>query len=131
MNLLLDTHVLLWCLADDSKLNVKDRNVIVDPENRVYASVASLWEISIKKAIGKLEIPEYDIVEAIKYSEFELLDIKVDHAIKVEFLPFGKDHNDPFDRMLITQAIIEEMVLVTYDKKITLNADIYKVLLLE
>ena len=115
MQLLLDTHIVLWWLADDPALSDKVRAVVADPANLVFVSAASLWEMSIKKALGKLMVPD-DIELAIQSSGFHPLDINFSHAQAVEVLP--NNHSDPFDRMLIAQASIESLTLVTCDRKI-------------
>lgn len=123
MRLLLDTHVLLWCLADDPTLPENVRATVVDPSNSVFVSAASGWEIAIKKAIGKLEAPD-DLLEAISLCRFEAMPITLAHAMKAGFLP--RHHDDPFDRMLVAQSILEGCTLVTRDRR--LNA--YGILIL-
>lgn len=115
MRLLLDTHVLLWCLADDPTLPENVRTTVVDSSNSVFVSAASGWEIAIKKALGKLEAPD-DLPEAISICRFEPLSITLAHAMKAGFLP--RHHNDPFDRMLVAQSILEGCTLVTRDHRI-------------
>lgn len=115
MRLLLDTHVLLWCLADDPTLPENVRNKVVDSSNSIFVSAASGWEIAIKKALGKLEAPD-DLPEAIALSRFESISITLAHAMKAGFLP--RHHDDPFDRMLIAQSILEGCTLVTRDHRI-------------
>ena len=112
MNLLLDTHILLWWLADDPGLSEKQRSAIADPANVVYVSAASAWEIAIKKALGKLIAPD-DLGAALIASELEQLPITVAHAEAVGGLP--PHHRDPFDRMLIAQAEVENLTVVTGD----------------
>lgn len=114
MRLLLDTHVLLWCLADDPTLPENIRNTVVDSSNNVFVSAASGWEIAIKKAIGKLEAPD-DLPEAILTCRFEPLSITLAHAMKAGSL--SRHHDDPFDRMLIAQSILEGCTLVTRDRR--------------
>jgi PIN domain nuclease of toxin-antitoxin system len=115
MRLLLDTHILLWCLADDPTLPDNIRKTVVDSSNSVYVSAASGWEIAIKKAIDKLEAPD-DLLEAISICRFEPLSITFTHAMKAGSLP--RHHDDPFDRMLIAQSILEGCILVTRDHRI-------------
>ena len=112
MRLLLDTHVLLWWLADDRALRSEHRAAIADPGSVVYVSAASAWEIAIKQALGKLTAPE-DLRSALAASELEQLPITVAHAQAVGDLP--SHHRDPFDRMLIAQSQIEDLVLATDD----------------
>jgi PIN domain nuclease of toxin-antitoxin system len=111
VSLLLDTHVILWWLADEPSLSqeIKDR---LDHEPGVYVSVASLWEVSIKQAIGKLKEPA-DLPERIRGSGFAELPIGSEHAIAAGRLPLI--HRDPFDRMLVAQAQCEDLTLVTRD----------------
>jgi PIN domain nuclease of toxin-antitoxin system len=115
MRLLLDTHVLLWCLTDDPTLSSSLRDVITDGSNDVLVSAASAWEIAIKKALGKLEAPD-DLSNAIAVCRFKTLPVTVTHAMHAGALP--KHHNDPFDRMLVAQSILEDLMLVTRDARI-------------
>ena len=115
MRLLLDTSVLLWWLDDDERLGPKARAAIADPENEVFVSSASAWEISVKRASGKLEAA-IDIVSALERSYFTGLSIDVVHAVAAGELP--RHHKDPFDRMLVAQARLEGVTLVTDDADI-------------
>lgn len=115
MNVLLDTHVFLWWLDDDRRLRSDVRTVIEDPTNVVAVSAASVWEIAIKCATGKLKAPE-DIPTLLRDSEFDALPITVEHAQIAGSLP--RHHDDPFDRMLIAQAMLEDFTLVTRDRRI-------------
>ena len=112
MNLLLDTHVLLWWLADDAGLEHETRSAIEDASNIIHVSAASAWEISIKKALGKLDAPD-DLQAALIASQFQPLPISILHATRDGQLP--RHHDDPFDRMLIAQAQAEQLTLVTHD----------------
>lgn len=114
MSLLLDTHVILWWLTDDATLagSVKDR---IDEEPDVCLSPATIWEVAIKQAIGKLTEPA-DLPERIRDSGFQELPITFEHAITAGRLP--PIHRDPFDRMLIAQAQLEHLTLVTRDADI-------------
>lgn len=112
MQLLLDTHALLWWLADMPELGSKAREHMAQPDHRVWVSAASVWEIEIKRALGKLRAPD-DIKTAIDACAFESLPITFDHAIEAARLP--PHHHDPFDRMLIAQAAVEHLVIVTRD----------------
>ena len=115
MQLLLDTHVLIWWLSNDSTISTEARNVIADPDNIVFVSAASAWEIAIKKSLGKLQAPD-DLKAQIEAKRFTQLAIDIDHALTVEKLPLH--HQDSFDRISIAQAISENLVIVTRDKKI-------------
>ena len=113
MRLLLDTHALLWWLAD-AELTPQARDTIADPANTVAVSAASAWEISIKKALGKLSALD-DLARQVQASAFSPLAIEINHALAAAQLP--RHHADPFDRMLIAQAQIEQMTIVTRDKR--------------
>jgi PIN domain nuclease of toxin-antitoxin system len=115
MNLLLDTHILLWALADDSRLPAVVRAAVADGRNRVLVSAASSWEIAIKKALGKLRSPD-DLVEQVEHARFEPLDITIEHTLGVAELPLH--HADPFDRLLVAQARADRLTLVTMDPKL-------------
>jgi PIN domain nuclease of toxin-antitoxin system len=112
--LLLDTHVLLWWLADGSELS-EDLKGEIETELEVYVSVASLWEISIKAAAGKLSIPD-TFPEVVENSGVSELPIRTQHAYLAGRLPLL--HRDPFDRLLIAQAMTEKLTLVTRDSAI-------------
>lgn len=116
MNLLLDTHVFLWAVDGNPDLALAARDVIVDGANVVYVSAATAWEISIKRAIGKLSVPTNDYLEELRLHRFTPLDITTEHALAVEDLP--PLHRDPFDRILIAQALEEKLTLVTRDPHI-------------
>jgi PIN domain nuclease of toxin-antitoxin system len=124
VRLLLDTHALLWWLADDAQLGTQARELIEDPGNDVVVSVASLWEIVIKVRIGKLEADIEAIARSIGRQGFVVLDIATPHLLALAGLPMH--HRDPFDHLLIAQAIAEDATLVTADR----NASRYPVRLL-
>jgi len=111
VNLLLDTHALLWWLAD-SELTASAFEAIADPGNVVLVSAISVWEIGIKRSLGTLAAPE-GIIDAISDSGFEPLPIAFSHARAAGDLP--KHHRDPFDRMLIAQAMTDGLQVVTRD----------------
>lgn len=110
MRLLLDTHALLWWLADDPQLGAASRARIMDSANTVFVSAASAWEFEIKRATGKLEAPD-ELAATIDSNGFEPLPMMLAHAIRAGRLP--PHHADPFDRMLIAQAQAEHLVIVT------------------
>lgn len=116
MNLLLDTHVVLWWLGDDPKLSPRHREMLHDAERRVFVSSVSVAEISIKASLGKLDAPE-GVAEAVVQSGFEMLAFEASHAEELRELPWH--HRDPFDRMLIAQARVEGLALVTADERIS------------
>lgn len=113
--LLLDTHVLLWWLADDANLGDQARKSISDARNQVYVSAASTWEISIKKALGKLDVPS-DMSSLVEEEGFLPLPISPYHGDQAGQLP--DLHKDPFDRMLVAQAQAEGLILVTHDEAV-------------
>ena len=115
MNLLLDTHVLLWWLSDDPKLGEEARRAIAVADNIVYVSAVSLWEIAIKHGIGKLRLPE-SFDDTLADQGFLELPLKWEHARRNRDLPWL--HRDPFDRMLIAQALVEDLTLVTADSEV-------------
>jgi PIN domain nuclease of toxin-antitoxin system len=112
MRLLLDTHLLLWALASPEKLSKRARQRIESSD--VYASAASIWEISIKSALGKLEADPDEILAAVEPAGFNHLSIVGGHAAKVAELP--PIHKDPFDRLLVAQARFEPIILLTDDQ---------------
>ena len=116
MNILLDTHVLIWALENNPTLSDDARSSIIHAENLVFVSSVSVWEIGIKKHLGKLEVPG-NLQEEIRLHRFTPLSINYDHAELASKLP--NIHKDPFDRMLIAQAIVEKLTLVTRDELIS------------
>lgn len=114
--LLLDTHVLLWWLTDSEELGTKAKEAIADPNNQVYVSAASTWEISIKRSLGKLQAPD-DMSRFIEEEGFTSLPITPYHGDQAGQLP--DLHKDPFDRMLIAQAQAEGLVIITHDEAVT------------
>lgn len=115
MNLLLDTHVLLWALGDEARLSQEARDAITDGSNRVLVSAVSAWEITVKKALGKLRAPD-DLVAQLERQRFTPLDVTVPHALAVGDLP--DHHADPFDRMLVAQARVDSLTLVSRDPQV-------------
>ncbi|MCX6029627.1 MAG: type II toxin-antitoxin system VapC family toxin [Chloroflexi bacterium] len=116
MRLLLDTHTLLWFIEGSPRLSTRARALIEDEENEVFLSVASLWEIAIKVSLGKLRLArpfEALIPQQLSLNDITLLDIAINHASNVITLPFH--HRDPFDRLLIAQAQVEQMPIVGDD----------------
>ncbi|MFM9837958.1 MAG: type II toxin-antitoxin system VapC family toxin [Cyclobacteriaceae bacterium] len=116
MNYLLDTHVLLWAINEPAKLSVSIKEKIQDTKNGCYVSIVSLWEIAIKISIKKLsvEMELIDLFEIIGKSQFEILNLNQSAILQVAQLPFH--HNDPFDRVLISQAQTNNLTLLTKDK---------------
>ena len=112
MRILLDTHLLLWWLDDNPSLSGQARGLIRDPENTVFVSSVSLWEIWLKQSLGKLRLPA-DFSKKLAAESFESLPLLASHPRQVASLPWR--HRDPFDRMLIAQATIEGLTVVTHD----------------
>ena len=123
MRLLLDTHIALWAITDSPALSVEARRHILAPKNEVYVSAASIWEISIKHGLGRGNMPVSgsEAAEYFTQAGYMTLDISTDHAVFVEKLPIH--HADPFDRMLVAQALYEPMHLLTHDKIIAAYSD--------
>ena len=117
MNLLLDTHALLWWLDASPRLSEKASAEIANGENLVFVSAVVVWEIRIKEALGKLCIPP-NFREVLEKENFENLPITSSHAHAVARLP--AHHRDPFDRMLVAQALEESLNVVTHDRQIGL-----------
>jgi len=111
MDILLDTHILLWHLTDNSKLRKEKSQIIENTQPQKFFSIASLWEIAIKTSIGKLQIQQS--IEMIVPREVIILDLKLPHLKLVQKLPFY--HRDPFDRILIAQAQFENLTIMTDD----------------
>lgn len=115
-SLLLDTHAFLWWLNDAPRLSVAATDAISDAGNDCYLSVASCWEMAIKSSLGKLRLSkpvERFISEQLAANSFTLLNIELRHVGRVQKMPFH--HRDPFDRLLIAQAVTEKLTIVTAD----------------
>jgi len=115
MRALLDTHVLLWWLADHKSLSAAHRALIADSSNDLYVSAVTATEIAIKASLGKLRAPE-GVADAITEGGFRELPLTARHAEALRTLPWH--HRDPFDRMLVAQALTEQLVLVTADDRL-------------
>lgn len=113
MAFLLDTHTLIWALSAPERLPGAVRHLIEDPNNAIFVSAASAWEIAIKTALGKLDFPLATLPKALNDCDFAELPISVAHTLQLSALP--QHHRDPFDRLLIAQAIAEGMTLVSRD----------------
>lgn len=115
MRILLDTHILIWHLEGDEQLSLDRRLQITDPANSIFISIASFWEIAIKSSRGRLSLakPIEDVFAEIARSTASTVSIEPIHTLKVSLLPFH--HKDPFDRMIIAQALVEEMQLMSSD----------------
>lgn len=115
MRILIDTHVLIWYLEGNQNLQLSKRQKIVDPGNEIFVSSVSLWEIAIKVSINRLKIsrPLTDIFQQMSLQSFDILQIQPGHILQVAALPFH--HRDPFDRMIIAQAHVEFLPIMTHD----------------
>ena len=116
MRPLLDTHSFLWFISGSSKLSQTARTLIEEPSNQPFLSIASLWEMAIKLSLGKLSLGEpFEVLipEQMKANGINLLGIEIEHTALVATLPFH--HRDPFDRLLVAQAVVERMPIVSAD----------------
>jgi len=123
MRLLLDTHIALWAIADSPRLHAMARQQIAAPENEVFVSAASIWEIAIKHGLGRGDMP-ISGETALGYfrdAGYRLLPVSPEHAAAVENLP--QHHADPFDRLLIAQALTEPLRLLTHDATVAGYSD--------
>jgi PIN domain nuclease of toxin-antitoxin system len=119
MKVLLDTHTFLWWNTEDPQLSSRAREMIADGQNEVFLSAASVWEISIKTAKGKLvlpEVPSQYILSRMGLYRFRPLPVQISHAVRVYDLP--RHHDDPFDRLLVAQSQVESIPLVSADAEI-------------
>lgn len=114
MRYLLDTHALLWWLDDSAQLSTDARDAIADGANEVAVSAASAWEMAIKEAAGKLRVPP-NLDDAVRTSGFNALPITIEHTLRAGAL--DPHHRDPFDRMLVAQALVEGFTIVTRDPR--------------
>lgn len=123
MNLLLDTHVALWAITDSPKLSKKAREMIESPKSLVWISTASIWEIAIKHNLRRSDMPVsgQDALKYFRESGYRFLPIEPEHAAAVEDL--AAHHSDPFDRILVAQALVEPMRLLTHDPMVARYSD--------
>lgn len=124
MNLLLDTHVAIWAVALPGKLPISIARLIADESNVLHVSVASIWEIAVKYALGRASAPPFSGREALEIFEgfgLTVLDIGARHVILMDELP--RLHADPFDRIMLAQALAEPMHLVTHDSQLAAYSD--------
>ena len=115
MRYLLDTQVILWWYFDSKRLAKAHLKIIADEGNELYVSAASIWEIEVKRRNGKLECP-VDMMERIKADGFLLLPITAEQLVPLRAIP--PIHNDPFDRLLVCQSMVEKIPLISYDDKV-------------
>lgn len=116
MRLLLDTHIFLWFISGDATLNEQSRTLIQDADNERYLSIASIWEITIKSSLGRLNVPlpmSALIRDHVWSNAMEILEIAPAHLDALHALPYH--HKDPFDRLIVAQAMVEDMALLTND----------------
>jgi len=111
----LDTHIFVWVMEGSKLLPESIKNKIADPNNKIFVSAVSIWEIVIKRNLKKIKI-DFDIETSIGKAGIEVLAIEASHALEIEKLP--PHHKDPFDRMLVAQAIVEKLMIITQDEKI-------------
>lgn len=123
MNLLLDTHVALWAITDSPKLVKEARDLIQSPKTTVWVSAASIWEIAIKHSLGRGDIPVSgrDALRYFQESGYRFLPVEPEHGAAVEGL--AAHHQDPFDRILVAQALVEPMRLMTHDPLVARYSD--------
>ncbi|RBM00390.1 PIN domain nuclease [Acidithiobacillus ferridurans] len=120
---MLDTHVALWAITDSPKLSKKAREMIELPKSSIWISAATIWEIAIKRSLGRGDMP-VSSQEAMRYfgeSGYRFLPVEPEHAAAVEDLP--THHADPFDRILVAQALVEPMRLITHDAMVACYSD--------
>ena len=117
MRLLLDTHAALWFLGGDDRLSEAARLQLTDDTNRVLLSAAVVWEIAIKRSLGKLVVTD-EYLSLLLGAGVQALPVSVEHAAAVEQLPWH--HRDPFDRLLVAQAVVERAALVSHDEALRL-----------
>ena len=113
MRLLLDTHLLVWWFVD-RRIAQRATELIRDPANQLYASAASVWEVAIKAALGKIEVKPDALLAGLRDGGFQELAVSSRHATQVALLPMH--HRDPFDRLLVSQSLCESMSLLTDDR---------------
>ena len=116
MRLLLDTHILLWWVMGDRRLSKALAAVVADPENDIVVSAASIWEIAIKRSLGRIEVDLDELLSSMNADGFAELPVRFAHTLRLESLP--RHHDDPFDRLLIAQSIADGRRLVTKDAAI-------------
>jgi PIN domain nuclease of toxin-antitoxin system len=115
VNVLLDTHIIIWQFLDDYRLRGRLRETLTQPENAFFVSDVSLWEITIKIQTGKFRVDIFDIEREIARNGYQPLPIRQDHIRKVATLE--RHHGDPFDHLLVAQALVEDFALLTADEK--------------
>jgi PIN domain nuclease of toxin-antitoxin system len=123
LNLLLDTHVALWAITDNPNLSAQARDLILAPRSAVWVSAVSVWEIAIKHGLGRGDMPVsgQNALRYFRQAGYRFLVLELEHAAAVETLP--DHHQDPFDRLLVAQALVEPMRLLTHDTTVARYSD--------
>lgn len=116
MRVLLDTHAVLWLLADAPQLGEDARTLVTDPHNEIFVSAASLWEMTVKIRIGKLTADIGEILRACHETGLQSLPISPNHLLALAALPVLADHRDPFDHLLVAQAIADDLTFLSQDR---------------
>ncbi len=119
MRALLDTHAFLWWITDDPRVSARARELISSSRNDLFLSAASGWEIAIKAGLGRIELPspmERFLIAQLRENRIDVLPIQMSHALRVHALP--RHHRDPFDRMLVAQAQLEKLPILSADRRI-------------
>lgn len=116
MNYLLDTHALIWFLNGEEHLSEKSKKVIENPENSLFISIATIWELAIKISLGKFKFEQgfKKFLELIEENGFEVIPISLEHALRLSTLEFL--HRDPFDRLIVVQAMTDNLTVITKDE---------------
>ena len=120
MKVLLDTHAFLWSITGDDRLSKTAEEIFLDPDNNLFFSAASFWEICIKMSLGKLSLKRgwfKTIQEEMRINAVQWLPVEMQHCVELTKLPFH--HRDPFDRMLIAQAMAEDLQLLSRDSRLS------------
>ena len=130
MRILLDTHIAIWAINDDKKLNAPARKIINNPDAAIMISAVSIWEIAIKHALGRarddaVPFTGADALKIFRQFDFEMIDIVPEHAAMIEEL--APIHGDPFDRLLVAQAMHEGLTLLTHDQTLSAYGDFVQV----
>ncbi len=117
MQLLIDTHILIWFLEGNNLLSTQRQKLLSNSQNEVFVSISSLWELAIKISIGKITLSKslFQIIQQLEIENIEILPILPEHTLQVEKLPFH--HRDPFDRIIIAQSLVEKSDLMSDDSE--------------